>query len=111
MYIYIRVFFFKQKPAYEMRISDWSSDVCASDLWKAPADVIESYRNAEKLIGSDPSSILRLPGAAATDDEWAGVYDRLDRPAKAEDYRIEGDHPLGEELGRASRGERWCQTV
>src|SRR3546814_2943062 len=29
MYI---VFFFKQKTAYEMRISDWSSDVCSSDL-------------------------------------------------------------------------------
>src|SRR3546814_1235044 len=26
------VFFFKQKTAYEMRISDWSSDVCSSDL-------------------------------------------------------------------------------
>src|SRR3546814_1321208 len=25
-------FFFKQKTAYEMRISDWSSDVCSSDL-------------------------------------------------------------------------------
>src|SRR3546814_7871860 len=30
------VFFFKQKTAYEMRISDWSSDVCSSDLG-APA--------------------------------------------------------------------------
>src|SRR3546814_10459803 len=28
----IVVFFFKQKTAYEMRISDWSSDVCSSDL-------------------------------------------------------------------------------
>src|SRR3546814_4221539 len=28
----ILVFFFKQKTAYEMRISDWSSDVCSSDL-------------------------------------------------------------------------------
>src|SRR3546814_2078538 len=27
------VFFFKQKTAYEMRISDWSSDVCSSDLY------------------------------------------------------------------------------
>src|SRR3546814_5288756 len=27
-----KVFFFKQKTAYEMRISDWSSDVCSSDL-------------------------------------------------------------------------------
>src|SRR3546814_7180739 len=31
-YFYILFFFFKQKTAYEMRISDWSSDVCSSDL-------------------------------------------------------------------------------
>src|SRR3546814_15031016 len=31
----IYVFFFKQKTAYEMRISDWSSDVCSSDLSNA----------------------------------------------------------------------------
>src|SRR3546814_1572902 len=30
-------FFFKQKTAYEMRISDWSSDVCSSDLAAGPA--------------------------------------------------------------------------
>src|SRR3546814_2684498 len=30
-------FFFKQKTAYEMRISDWSSDVCSSDLFAAQA--------------------------------------------------------------------------
>src|SRR3546814_4077409 len=30
------LFFFKQKTAYEMRISDWSSDVCSSDLRAAP---------------------------------------------------------------------------
>src|SRR3546814_1513026 len=28
----VYIFFFKQKTAYEMRISDWSSDVCSSDL-------------------------------------------------------------------------------
>src|SRR3546814_3228463 len=32
MYICFCFFFFKQKTAYEMRISDWSSDVCSSDL-------------------------------------------------------------------------------
>src|SRR3546814_7635771 len=32
---HITFFFFKQKTAYEMRISDWSSDVCSSDLWHA----------------------------------------------------------------------------
>src|SRR3546814_2278811 len=31
-YVCFFVFFFKQKTAYEMRISDWSSDVCSSDL-------------------------------------------------------------------------------
>src|SRR3546814_10765514 len=30
--VVVCVFFFKQKTAYEMRISDWSSDVCSSDL-------------------------------------------------------------------------------
>src|SRR3546814_5391939 len=35
MLIWLSVFlFFKQKTAYEMRISDWSSDVCSSDLYK-----------------------------------------------------------------------------
>src|SRR3546814_1458740 len=32
MYVLLFFFFFKQKTAYEMRISDWSSDVCSSDL-------------------------------------------------------------------------------
>src|SRR3546814_5910357 len=32
-------FFFKQKTAYEMRISDWSSDVCSSDLPSEPRPV------------------------------------------------------------------------
>src|SRR3546814_6901831 len=31
-YLFCYFFFFKQKTAYEMRISDWSSDVCSSDL-------------------------------------------------------------------------------
>src|SRR3546814_6928884 len=31
-FYYLLFFFFKQKTAYEMRISDWSSDVCSSDL-------------------------------------------------------------------------------
>src|SRR3546814_10762439 len=32
LYLALFFFFFKQKTAYEMRISDWSSDVCSSDL-------------------------------------------------------------------------------
>src|SRR3546814_9678575 len=34
MFIVFVFFFFKQKTAYEMRISDWSSDVCSSDLMR-----------------------------------------------------------------------------
>src|SRR3546814_10390400 len=36
VFFFVLVFFFKQKTAYEMRISDWSSDVCSSDLRIAP---------------------------------------------------------------------------
>src|SRR3546814_18976421 len=35
MVVYIVVFFCKQKTSYDMRISDWSSDVCSSDLFAA----------------------------------------------------------------------------
>src|SRR3546814_2451554 len=43
IYVMMRVdmksfFFFKQKTAYEMRISDWSSDVCSSDLLRKAVD-------------------------------------------------------------------------
>src|SRR3546814_6035547 len=40
------IFFFKQKTAYEMRISDWSSDVCSSDLF------IASNRKARYILES-----------------------------------------------------------
>src|SRR3546814_1003464 len=58
-------FFFKQKTAYEMRISDWSSDVCSSDLWIAASTTtitqdIEDWAvfgNAEFAI-SDTLTVL-----------------------------------------------------
>src|SRR3546814_3740285 len=37
--VYFVIFFFKQKTAYEMRISDWSSDVCSSDLIRPAINV------------------------------------------------------------------------
>src|SRR3546814_7459608 len=47
-------FFFKQKTAYELRISDWSSDVCSSDLltWRMSVEGIcniEGVRSAKKV--------------------------------------------------------------
>src|SRR3546814_5840559 len=50
-------FFFKQKTAYEMRISDWSSDVCSSDLI---ARKIELARAAEDgSLESRPSTFIQ----------------------------------------------------
>src|SRR3546814_7892180 len=46
-------FFFKQKTAYEMRISDWSSDVCSSDL---PGFVAVDHRTGEIALASRASS-------------------------------------------------------
>src|SRR3546814_3944440 len=45
-------FFFKQKTAYEMRISDWSSDVCSSDLKGVDKAVVYGV-NHETLTGDD----------------------------------------------------------
>src|SRR3546814_363420 len=69
MYLVFFFFFFKQKTAYEMRISDWSSDVCSSDLG-CPAFFARSVRGVKngpspewlqkrlKAIGQKPISTL-----------------------------------------------------
>src|SRR3546814_19794739 len=49
-------FFFKQKTAYEMRISDWSSDVCSSDL----ADVIQKGRSIKIATDTRPGTVADL---------------------------------------------------
>src|SRR3546814_998855 len=46
-------YFLKQKTAYEMRISDWSSDVCSSDLWASSASAsVIPVRPPPKIITS-----------------------------------------------------------
>src|SRR3546814_7329365 len=57
-------FFFKQKTAYEMRISDWSSDVCSSDL-------------VGSLVGREPV----VHGHAHGSDLAGSVVDGHDLPA------------------------------
>src|SRR3546814_1126980 len=49
------VFFFKQKTAYEMRISDWSSDVCSSDLFTfvCPTEIAAFGRLNEEFADRD----------------------------------------------------------
>src|SRR3546814_6967388 len=50
----VNIFFFKQKTAYEMRISDWSSDVCSSDLKRFAMTVWEEAPViAQRHLGMD----------------------------------------------------------
>src|SRR3546814_6196591 len=76
------VFFFKQKTAYEMRISDWSSDVCSSDL-RTGAGVPAGQRGMP-----DSTKIATLTRGYA---------------------KIRSTDP--KQIGRASCRERVCQYV
>src|SRR3546814_10513918 len=63
-------FFFKQKTAYEMRISDWSSDVCSSDLYMGMlATVINALalQNALDNIGCDTRVQSAIPMATVAE--------------------------------------------
>src|SRR3546814_7200545 len=92
-------FFFKQKPAYELRISDWSSDVCSSDL---------HYRFAVAEIPRSAEQQAELPDRRRVDQPGAH------RPAglamiDALIHRIDDDRGRGEdrrEIGRESCRER-----
>src|SRR3546814_2033095 len=55
---YFLFFFFKQKTAYEMRISDWSSDVCSSDLrdlaeGAGHRDILHRQKVAQRKMQAD----------------------------------------------------------
>src|SRR3546814_2592222 len=70
-------FFFKQKTAYEMRISDWSSDVCSSDLvlLEIAADRIQPIAIALVLVDRfEIDAIAALPMAA---DDRIVHHDRI----------------------------------
>src|SRR3546814_10540429 len=56
-------FFFKQKTAYEMRISDWSSDVCSSDLCQP--SVIISAASSHTIRSCHPGFMRGLPALPA----------------------------------------------
>src|SRR3546814_3397667 len=112
---YVYFFFFKQKTAYEMRISDLSSDVCSSDLighGEEPGSAQGEDRGDEEILEKGDLHRLghfRLP---PREDEVVGVEDRgeehrADRPQRlvaiiaAELARDDDDHPREPENGRA----------
>src|SRR3546814_16386113 len=56
-------FFFKQKTAYEMRISDWSSDVCSSDLPEEQIQALLQGAHQVLLFGYPDAPVQALLGA------------------------------------------------
>src|SRR3546814_9324289 len=79
------LFFFKQKTAYDMRISDWSSDVCSSDLPRF------LYGSASRSCSTSPasenqsrSSVQSRPGRS-----WYSITTRCtDAQSEGEELRI-----------------------
>src|SRR3546814_4561708 len=79
----LRFFFFKQKTAYEVRISDWSSDVCSSDL----RHIDDRHVRADVSQQLCPRPCLLQPDA----DVDGGLYGRRhgDRHARSEEHTSE----------------------
>src|SRR3546814_10036467 len=92
-------FFFKQKTAYEMRISDWSSDVCSSDL-AAPAAAQVRTIDPNAAIDSDLGT---PPAPTTTQDAPTATL------SNTQSYPDPDAYP--QEIGRASCRERVCQYV
>src|SRR3546814_12231055 len=96
------VFFFKQKTAYEMRISDWSSDVCSSDLLEAlVADGVLVSITAGSIAGHFGKDAKRFAEGLLRDGLAQNV---------ASDAHGAGSRPPGK-IGRASCWERVWQYV
>src|SRR3546814_10321138 len=97
------VFFFKQKTAYEMRISDWSSDVCSSDLL---TPIVTEALSAGLL---DSGSNVG-PGRYIDLLRWLLVNDPSLHHRLANDG-LDVDALRRAQIGRASCRERVCQYV
>src|SRR3546814_6350948 len=90
--MFVLFFFFKQKTAYEMRISDWSSDVCSSDL-TAPrrADRRLYFRFAADRPDVDFPRRLPSGEGSAVQEEFAappGLGFRTARRARGRSFRL-----------------------
>src|SRR3546814_10138893 len=71
-------FFFKQKTAYELRISDWSSDVCSSDLGRVAAIHPEDY-SVDLVMTDDGSHLAGVQVLAPSASSNTGYNDQIGR--------------------------------
>src|SRR3546814_18421230 len=85
------IFFYKQKKAYEMRISDWSSDVCSSDL-----DVEKKEQPFDKLRANGKEAADGHPPADRAGNRLRPAGHRAKRRPKPA-TRDRGDRKSGEE--------------
>src|SRR3546814_2324700 len=85
--LFFCIFFFKQKTAYEMRISDWSSDVCSSDLTGSPAAAAGGGEACVAIwcVPSSPRQVF--PAGRATASELRDSYCRLSG-SRSEERRV-----------------------
>src|SRR3546814_9394929 len=102
LYVLVFFLFFKQKTAYEMRISDWSSDVCSSDL---PFRELQASIALEDFLDRKFEHIGDAEGERQRGIVATGL-DRVD--ALAADAETFGQIL---QIGRASCRERVCQYV
>src|SRR3546814_1574273 len=103
-------FFFKQKTAYEMRISDWSSDVFSSDLIDGRFDIVNTHSRRDTLLAGVAA---RLAGTRLI----VRTRHLAIRPGSLLSYTVVphavttvSDH-VRRQIGRASGRERVCQYV
>src|SRR3546814_4341140 len=99
MCVLFSFFFFKQKTAYEMRISDWSSDVCSSDLNFSKIKIDRSFVRGAAQNSEESVAIIKAIVALAGS---------LGMETTAEGAETEAEY---EKIGRASCRERVCQYV
>src|SRR3546814_7239686 len=90
-------FFFKQKTAYELRISDWSSDVCSSDLAQGFAD---AFGAGLALLAGQKFADLGRPGEQRLADAMQEVGAHLGRGGGPAREGVRGRRN-GPETGRA----------
>src|SRR3546814_2615836 len=99
-------FFFKQKTAYEMRISDWSSDVCSSDL-----DHIY-FQGAPYFDPAHPENYFITGSTPSNSDKMATIWGIEAQAERRFNFLPGALSGLGiYEIGRASCRERVCQYV